>query len=498
LLVLLAIAPAGFAASQSPLVDAAERQNHSALQQLLRGKNADVNEAQADGMTALHWAAYLEDERSADLLLRARASVNVTNRYGITPLYLACLNGSSAIVDRLLQAGADPNTKVRGGETLLMTAARTGRPPPVKSLLARGVDVNAKERRGQTALMWTAAEGNTEVVELLIEAGADIHAILPDSGFTPLFFAVREGRTGAALALLKAGADVNGTMEPRKPHGKGPRPGTSPLLLAVENGHFELAISLLERGADPNDQRSGYTALHTITWVRKPNRGDGDDGDPAPIGSGNLSTLQFVEKLVAYGADVNARLEKGSSGRGQLSRKGATPLLLAAFTDDAPLMRLLVSLGADPFIPNADGATPLMAAAGLGVLAPTEEAGTEEEAIEAVELALDLGLDINTVDKNRETAMHGAAYKNFPKVVEFLAARGADIGIWNRTNRWGWTPLRIAEGYRPGNFKPSAETVAALHRVMLAAGVTPPSDQIPATASGPDYQQPVAGKKNAQ
>src|SRR5205085_5777161 len=144
------------------------------------------------------------------------------------------------------------------------------------------------------------------------------------------FFAVRQGRKDAALALLKAGADVNGVMQPRKPNGKGPRPGTSPLLLAVENGHFELAVALLEAGADPNDQRSGFTALHTITWVRKPNRGDGDDGDPAPIGSGNLGSLQFARKLVAHGADVNARLRTGKSGKGILSRKGATPFLLAA------------------------------------------------------------------------------------------------------------------------------------------------------------------------
>ena len=115
-------------------------------------------------------------------------------------------------------------------------------------------------------------------------------------------------------ALLKAGVDVNETMQPRKSSGKGPRKGMSPLILAVENGHFELAEALLDAGADPNDQRSGFTALHTLTWVRKPNRGDGDDGDPAPIGSGNLSSLQFVRKLVQHGADVNARLKSWEVG----------------------------------------------------------------------------------------------------------------------------------------------------------------------------------------
>ena len=268
--------------------------------------------------------------------------------------------------------------------------------------------------------------------------------------------------------LLKGGADVNEAMQPEVVR-QGPARGTSPLILAVENGHFELAAVLLEAGADPNDQRSGFTALHTLTWVRKPNRGDGDDGDPAPIGSGNLGSLQLVETLVEHGADVNARLKRGASGRGVLSRVGATPFLLAAMTADVPLMRALVKHGADPLLPNAEHCTPLMAAAGVGTLAPGEEAGTEPEALEAVALALELGGDVNAVDDNGETAMHGAAYKNVPKVVQFLADKGARIEVWNRKNKYGWTPLSIAEGHRPGNFKPSPETVAALHRVMLAA-----------------------------
>ena len=120
-----------------------------------------------------------------------------------------------------------------------------------------------------------------------------------------------------------------------------------------------------------------------------------------------------------------------------------------------------------------------MAAAGVGCLAPGEEAGTEDEALEAVKLALELGNDVNAVDDNGETAMHGAAYKNLPKVVQLLADKGAKIEVWNRKNKYGWTPLSIAEGHRPGNFKPSPETIAALHRVMLAAGVSPPPSATP-------------------
>jgi ankyrin repeat protein len=470
-LVLTVTGPAA-AVADAPLADEAERSARADVRALL-ARHADVNQAQADGMTALHWAAYLDDTETAKLLVDAGADVKAANRYGVTPLSLACANGSGAMVELLLGAGADPNTKLRGGETALMTAARTGRPGPVKALLARGADVGAKERRGQTALMWAAAEGHAEVVRSLLGAGADFRTALP-SGFTPLFFAAREGQTEVVRVLLAAGADPNEAMRPEKHPARAPARGTTPLILAVENGHFELAVVLLEAGADPNDQRSGFSPLHVLTWVRKPNRGDDESGDPAPTGSGNLSSLRFVERLVEHGADVNARLARGASGRGVLGRAGATPFLLASMTADVPLMRALVKLGADPRLPNARHSTPLMAAAGLGCLAPGEEAGTEDEAVEAVQLAIELGNDVNAVDDNGETAMHGAAYKNFPKVVQLLAEKGARVEVWNREDRYGWTPWSIAEGHRPGNFKPSPETMAALQRVMSAAGVPTP------------------------
>lgn len=481
-LAFLFLAGAIASAADARLADAVEKMDRSAVMVLL-DQRIDVSAPQVDGMTALHWAVYQDDFDLAKRLVAAGANVKAENRYGVTALSLACTNGNAAMVELLLAAGVDPNTALRGGETALMTAARTGKVAPVKALLAHGAVVDAKDKQGQTALMWAAADGNVAVVEQLIAAGADFHARL-DSGFTPLFFAIREGRIPVVQALMKAGADLSEPMQPKRSGAKMPKVGTTPLHLAVENGHFELAVALLEAGADPNDQRTGLTPLHMMAAIRKP--GSGDDGDPAPIGSGSINSLQFIKQLVAHGADVNRRLERGQGGGGRLSRKGATPFLLAAETADVPFMRLLVELGADPLLPNAEHSTPLMAAAGVGTRAPIEEAATEDEALAAVQLAMDLGGDINAVDDNGETAMHGAAYANFPKMVQFLAAKGAKIEIWNRKDKLGWTPQLVAEGHRPGNFKPSYDTLAAVKEVMLANGVIPPppTPEIPVKGYG--------------
>lgn len=493
ILALLASAPMGMAAG-SPLADAAERSSSAVVRSLLK-QHAEVNAAQTDGMTALHWAVRRDELEMVKQLVAAKAHVGATNRYGVTPLALACQNGNGAMVEYLLAHGADANTTARGGETVLMTAARTGRLGAVQALIRHGAHVNARERRGQTALMWASAEGHTEVVQRLIESGADFRLSLPDSGFNAFFFAAREGRIGVVRTLLKAGADVRQTMEPGRPSGKGPSKGTSALILAVENGHYDLALALLEAGADPNDQRSGFSPLHVMTWVRKPPRGE-DHGAPPPPELGHLSSLEFIRRLVKQGADVNARLSNGRGSAGMFNKKGATPFLMASATADLPLMKLLLELGADPSVGNVDGLTPLIAACGwhVGADQATEVAGEEPEVIEAAKLLLKLGADINAVDANGVTAMHAAALKNLPQVVQFLADHGAKIDIWNRKDKNGWTPLMIAQGYRPGNFKPSFETVDAIQKVMAAAGVTPSANDSPGVVNHPDYA-PVPTKK---
>ena len=284
--------------------------------------------------------------------------------------------------------------------------------------------------------------------------------------------------------LLQSGADVNETLQiPQGGRPGGPKPGRqgqSALHIATENAHYELAAFLLDSGADPNASGPGYTALHAIPSVRKPG---GGDNDPAPDGSGNMTSLELIKKLVAKGADINARMTKKINfGLTSLNDIGATPFCLAALTADAELMRFFVSLGADPKIPTADGATPLIVAAGLGTRSPGEDAGTDSEVVEAIAAAIELGNDPNVVDKNGETAMHAAAYKNVADAVRYLASHGANADVWNQPNKHGWTPLTIAQGYRFGNFKPSPPTVEALLEVMKAQHV--PIKEYKKTSSG--------------
>jgi ankyrin repeat protein len=480
ILLVLLLAGVGPLRAEERLIDAVKAGDKAAVRTVLN-QRVDVNAPQADGTTALHWAAEKNHSGIVDLLIRAGGNVKAANRYGVTPLWLACMNGNAATIEMLLKAGADANTVLPEGETVLMTAARTGKADAVRMLLDHGAEVNAKENwHGQTALMWAAAEGHAPVIQALVEHGAEIPA-RSNGGFTAQLFAAREGRTSAVQAQLKAGADMADSLPIRSRQTAAtsavPRPakvGLNVFLIAAANAHYELAAWLLDHDADPNAAPQGWTALHQVSWVRK--AGISGSNNPAPEGSGNMDSLEFVRKLVAKGAALNARVtKKPGMGVTTLNAIGATPFLLAARTADAPLMRLLAELGADPLLPNQDDTTPLMVAAGIGTQAPGEDPGTEPEVLEAVALALELGNDLNGVDKNGETVMHGAAYKHVPSVVQFLAEKGARIDVWNQPNKKGWTPLKIADGVQRGmNIVSSPPTAQAIRQVM--GGAATPAD----------------------
>ena len=493
---LLFLSAGGPNAAELTLVDAVKQGHTSTVRDLLE-QRVDVNTTEGDGATALHWAVRTNQLETAELLIAAGANVAAENVYGVSPLSLACVNGNAAMIEALLDAGADVNTRSPEGETALMTAARTGTTAAVRVLLARGAEVDQTEGwRGQTALMWAAAEGYAPTVRALIEHGANLDLRLQGmtyqgdvtGGFTALLYAIRQGQLDVVHSLLEAGADVNEVLLFPAKSGGGqdtsgdgftiknlnagglPTRGPSAMVLAVINAHYELASLLLDAGADPTAANQGRTALHEITWVRKSGTAN---NNPAPAGSGRMDALDFVRKLVARGADVNAMVTiqpktgTRTTGTTVLNMIGATPFLLAARTADVPLMRLLVELGADPLRPNEDGTTPLLAAAGVGTYSPGEDAGSEREVLEAVKLALELGGDPNAVDANSETAMHGVAYKQMPSVVPFLVTQGAKVDVWNTENAFGWTPLMIAEGVQRGNNIRTSEPTAAAIRQAL-------------------------------
>jgi ankyrin repeat protein len=424
----------------------------------------------ADGDTALHQAAHRGDVVSLQRELDHGVDANTTNRFGVTPLALATRSGHAAVVQALLESGADPNHASPAGETPLMVAARTGVVDSVVSLLEHGADPLARESwMGQTALMWAAAERHAGVVPALVAGGAEVDG-RTDAGFTPLMFAARLGHIATVDALLDAGADIHQTLPD----------GTGPLVVAVINAHYDLAVRLLERGADAKAAEQGWTALHQLVWTRRPNTNK-NQHNPSPRQSGRVTDLELVRALVRHGADVNARQTKEPRNgyRNKLNRIGATPFLLAAQVVDLELMRLLLDLGAEPLSTNEDGTTALLAAAGVAVW-PNETAGSNEDALEAVQLMIELGDVVTTIDAHGDGALHGSVMRGSKELTLFLLEQGAEL---NHENECRWTPLTIAQGVFYGNL---GRRFPELETVLLDLGATSPS--VP--GSPPPYGEP--------
>jgi ankyrin repeat protein len=453
LVAVLTLVSSGWAAGDTPLIQAVRNGDLAAARTLLKQKT-DVNVPGPDGATALHWAVHRDDAEAASLLLGAGASVDATNRYGVTALSLACTNANAKLVELLLKAGANPNIASPDGETPLMTAARTGNAMVVKLLAGHGAQVGAKESwRGQDALMWAVAEGHKAVVEVLLELSADINA-KSKQGYTPLLFAVRQGHDDIVDLLISRGADLNATQAQ----------GATALLIAVQNAHWDIAGMLLDKGADPNVASTGFTALHLATQVRRPEVLK----FATPASTDKLDSFDVIKSLIAHGADVNAQMAKGFIGLRQpldMPLAGATPFFLAARVADVPVMQLLLEKGANPLLRTKENATPLMAAAGVGYR-QGESPGTEEEALAAVKLALSLGDDVNAANGIGFTALHGAAIRGANTIIKFLVDNGARI---NAKDKRGRTAFTVAdEGAGDSNQRRQLETAAFLRELMTA------------------------------
>jgi ankyrin repeat protein len=436
---LLALAFLG-AAEPASLIDAAKSADKAAVRALVQ-KKVDVNAAEPDGTTALHWASYRDDLETVDLLIRAGAKVNAATDLGVTPLWTASQNGSTAIVARLLAAGANPNAALFAGETPVMIAARSGKVAVVGQLIAKGANVNLHGARGQTALMWAAAQKHPEVVKVLVENGADVHArsevwnevmavpphgyldynrAIPHGGDTPLMFAARVGDLASAKLLVAGGANVNDADAW----------GVSAVAMAAHAGFGDLVAFLLEKSADANQSGAGFTPLHAAIMRR-------DE--------------RMVSALLEFGANPNAPVESWTPTR-RSSKDfnfnpelvGATPFWLAARVAAPRVMRLLVDYGADPLVVHrgehvvdtrggyehrTDTTTAVMAATGMGgggtAWVQPERGQREALVLEAVKLAVELGVDVNVANTDGRTALDAAKTAKLESVVAFLVSKGA-------------------------------------------------------------------------
>lgn len=443
-LMLLAAATAA-AAATSEVADAAMRGDRDAVRAALARK-ADVNAAQVDGTTALHWAAEHDDVELAELLLTAGARVSARTREGVMPLQLAAINGSAGMLGRLIRAGADPNAPLTAaGDTALMLAARTGKTDAVRLLLEARADVNAKESwGGTTALMWAVAQDQAEAARLLIAAGADVnarsHYVAAANGrgfegrtpvasrteekveefasgwLTPLMFAARDGGLELARMLAAAGADLDAVAGD----------GKTALALAIFNGSYDVASFLVDRGADVN--QADVQRFTPLFWAVDRRNMETAPNFPWMV---TVDPMPLIGKLLDAGANSNAIVNNTPRGR---MREGsprivfATALMRAAFAGDLAAVKLLLARGADPSIVSRDGETMVSAAAGLAFIHGYHRDRPADERLQVVKLFVELGNDVNQPDDYGITPLMAAGNYGDVAIIRYLIDAGADLG----------------------------------------------------------------------
>jgi ankyrin repeat protein len=276
-------------AGDTRVADAAARGDLAALRSLLQ-QRADVNGAQGDGMTALHWAADRGDEELATLVIASGADVTAKTRLGgYTALHIAAAGGRAGVVRRLLDAKASPAATTTTGATPLHFAAAAGNLDVVLALVDRGADLDAREPQwSQTPLMFAAAAGRTEIVKALARRGADLAVAgrVVDLSTRNQEDAVESRARNARLAAIQreraarlsaaaatasptpaarpgagdSGRNVDNGNEP-EPLGYaelvGAHGGLTALLLAARDGQHDTVMALLDAGADINQPSAG-------------------------------------------------------------------------------------------------------------------------------------------------------------------------------------------------------------------------------------------------
>jgi len=428
------------AATQDARLSRAAMEGDMPAVRRLLSENAEVNGAQGDGTTALHWAAYTDDRVMVELLIRAEADVNAETRLGaLTPLFIAAKGGNAAILRLMLEAGADANRSNAQGTTPLMLAAASGITAAVQVLVDHGADVNSTESAyGQTAAMFAAALNRSDVIRLLAASGANldvtsqVHALHGGGGRagrgspsemggnTALHLAAREGQMAAVRALVEVGANVN--------QGSALDEMTA-MTTAIMNSHFDIGKFLLDAGADPSLASDwGLAPLYATidaayaqrTWY-----------PPLSTDQEQINHVDLMKQLIARGAEVNTRISKAlwfrRFGGGGGNATGSTAFWRAAQANDEEVMRLLVAAGADPNIYSTAGVSPLQVAGGFGIshqgtaFVPAARMATMRYLVE------ELAADVTAKDSQGYTPLHGVALVGNNTIVEYLVAAGADV-----------------------------------------------------------------------
>ena len=458
---------------ESPVADAAMRADLDKVRLLLKG-GADVNVAQGDGMTALHWSAENRSAEMAAMLIYAGANVEAVTRIGgYTPLHLASRSGGAAIVEELLEAGANPAvTSSAGGATPLHFAASTSRKGSVIALLDHGAKIDARESAwGQTPLMFAASLGRTEIVELLLSRGADVSVTTSTVYLPALQDADRAARQRRDKVLDGFRAqDISGS--------ESWRPSPTEVQAAMESSKIDP-----DESADPEEEsEDAYNEQ-----VGVPGGNSYADlvgtmgGTTALIHAVREGYLETVEVLLDHGADIN----QPSAG------DKTTPLLSAIINGHFDLALELLKRGADPRLASTGGTTPLFAAVNTRwapkARYPQQEAHKQQQAthLELMEALLRSGANPNArltkhlwfmeytfshlgIDTSGATPFWRATHALDVPAMKLLVEYGADPGI--PTTKGQDRRSRGGGGEDPSGLPPVPLGGPAVYPIHVAAG----------------------------